>query len=168
MPRPHNHKAHAARQLRARLPSELMECAARLRLDELVSAGLVRRVCDRLVGHLRSVCGRTALVAHSALVAHHPRRPTSEVRVVHVAERTRAECLALATICLYPVGCRALQATIDAGDGVWRELRPGDVHISCYKERAAPGPTTAHRIRWSACEDAVPCVCLRVLLVGAI
>jgi hypothetical protein len=161
MPRP----KRPARQLRARLPNDMLSAAARLPLAELVPSGLLRDLCDALVSHVYSVAGKTPLVAYASLVGHHPHRGHQELTLLHYPRRTAGDCLAQATVCVHPVGCRDLNASVETGDGLWKPLGAGDVFLSLYKEGATPG--SAHRVRWTSREAAVPCVCLRVLMIAA-
>lgn len=152
------------RQLRARLPADVLGRAARLPLAELIPSGLLRIICERLVNHVYGATGRTPLIAHAALMAHHPSRGHQEVPLLHYPRRTSADCLTQATVCVHPIGCRELNASIETGDGVWQTLKPGDVFLTVYKEGGASG--SAHRVRWTSRQDAVACVCLRVLLIS--
>jgi hypothetical protein len=149
----------------ARLPANILESAARLPLVELIPSGLLKMICDGLVNHIYGVTSRTPIVAHASLMVHHPRRGHQEITLLHYPNRTVADCLTQATICVYPVGCRQLNASIEMGDGVWKPLNPGDVMLTIYKEGATPG--RVHKVRWNNREEAVACVCLKVLLTEA-
>jgi hypothetical protein len=149
------------RHIAARLPPDVLAQAARLPLAELASSGLMRALVDRIVNHLYTVTGTCGMVAYAALVVFDLSGPEVEVPLERYPERSATACVAQATACVHPIGCRSLGAAVDPGNGDWTTLEPGGVVISSYGAGAAAVP---HQLRWTSQTDVVPCVFLRLLL----
>lgn len=152
------------RQLRARLPPDLLARASRLALPELVSSGTIRGITDRVVNHVYSTTGQFGMVAYAELVVHDPARHPREFVLARYPERSSGVCVAQATVCVHPIGCRDIHAAIDPGTGDWTPVEPGTAVISCYGPKGADA--VPHELTWTQRKDAVGCVCLRLLLCG--
>ncbi len=161
--------ARKTRNLRARLPSDLVARASRLPLSELCSSGMMREIVERVVNHVHATTGATTLPAYVGLVVHDPDGPDGpepghEVAVARYPARSAQVCRAQATVCVHPIGCRDICAALDSGNGEWMALEPGDVHVTVYPTKGADA--AAHQLTWTDSRCAVPCACLKILLVA--
>lgn len=152
------------RHVRARLPADLVSRAGRVPLAELSTSGLLRAIVEAVVNHVYTATGLTGMVAYVGLVVHDPDlADPQETPIARYPARSSQTCVAQATVCVHPVGCRQLCAAVDPGTGQWTDLEPGDVHVSAYGRKGAD-PATPHRLTWTDPRRAVPCVCVKILL----
>jgi hypothetical protein len=135
-------------------------------LCEMHDGGVFTDIYSAVVALLFKSTGKCGLLAYSGLVLYRPGDEPVDCELARFDHRLTNDCVAQATVCVHPIGCRDVHATIDPGDGAPVPMRAGDVFLTCY-DKASDGGEVPHAVAWEATSDAHMCACLSLLLVEA-
>lgn len=159
-------KPRPPRQHQSRLADRLLLRIGSMTLTEMHDGGVFTDICSAVVALLFQSTGRCALLAYSALVLHRPGADPVDCELARFGHRLASDCIAQATVCVHPIGCRDVHTTIDPGDGLPVPMRAGDVFLTSY-DMTSDGGDAPHVVGWEATSDAHMCACLSLLLVEA-